>query len=117
MPQLVAEIEHAAAVVARQQLAVLVEIGDVGHVEGQPTLAILHDMTAGDALDLAEIAAEGELLLVGDRLVVEYQDGVAVHGSLDRRRLLGGERLAQIDAVDLADEDRMDLPNGDAHLS
>jgi len=91
MPELVAEIEHAAAVVARHHLVVLAEIGDVGDVEGQPALAVLHDMAADGALDLAEIAAEGELLLVGDRLVVEHQHGVAIHPRLDQRRRVGAE--------------------------
>ncbi len=74
-------------------------------------------MTADRALDLAEIAAEGELLLVGDVLIVEHQHGIAVHPRLDRRRLVRREGLAQIDARDLADEHRMDLSNGDAHIA
>jgi hypothetical protein len=75
----------------------------------------LCDVAAGRVLDLAEIAGEGDLLLVGDGLVVKDQDGVTVHPGLDRRDLVARQGLPQIHPRDLADENRMDLANGDSH--
>ena len=63
------------------------------------------DVAAGAvALQLAELAREGELLLVGDVLVAEHQHGVLVHAGLDRRDVVAPERLAAIDAGDLGGE-------------
>ena len=47
----------------------------------------LGDVAAAGILQGAEVPAERHLLLVGDRLVVEDEHGVAVHARLDRRHL------------------------------
>ena len=67
-------------------------------------------------LELAEMAGEGELLVVGDRLIAEHQHGVAVHAGLDRGDLVAREGTAVIDAADLADKHRMQRPDRDRHL-
>ena len=66
VPELVAQPEQAAAVVARQHLAVLVEVGDVVQVHAQAPVLRRGDV-AGRLLERAERAAEGELLVVVDR--------------------------------------------------
>ena len=109
MPQPVAEIEHAAAVVARQRLAVLVEVRDVDHAGLEAQLVRLGDVTAERALDLAEVLGEFDLLVVGDVLVAKDQHRVAVHAGVDRFGLFTGQRLPEIDPGHLAGEDRMDL--------
>jgi hypothetical protein len=58
---------------------------------------------------LAEIAAECLLLLVGQFLVVEHQHGAAVHAGFDRGDVILAERLSDIDAGHLAGEDRGEL--------
>src|SRR6266481_5419756 len=114
MPQLVAEIERAPAVVARQQVALLIEIGNVAHLDAEPALIEPRHVVGGVELDFAERFGERDLLVVGQRLIVEQQYGMAVHGGMDVRRRSGIERCAQIDAGDLGDElvpDR-DEPHG-----
>jgi hypothetical protein len=117
VPELVAEIEHAAAVVAGQRLVVLIEVGDVVHADRQPPLLRLGDVVAGGVLDLAEIARERHLLVVGQLLVVEDEDGVLVHAGLDGGDVLAAERLGEVSARDLADEDGMELADRDRHLA
>ena len=115
MPELVAEIEQPAAVVARQRPVVLAEIGHVVHQRVEPLFVRLRDIAAGRVLDLAEIAREGDLLLVGDVLIVKHEDGVAVHPGLDRRDLVRGQRPTQIDPGHFADKHRMNLADRNGH--
>src|SRR6202035_2274583 len=75
----------------------------------------LGDMTAGRILDLAEVAGEADLLLVGDVLVVEHKDGVTVHPRLDRHDIAARQWRPQIDPRNLAGEDGVDLANRDGH--
>ncbi len=58
MPQAVAEIEQMGAVIARQRLAVLAEIGDVVQSGGEPVIFLLGHGAAACILALAEIAGE-----------------------------------------------------------
>ena len=115
MPELVAEIEQPAAVVSRQGLLVLSEIGHVVHQRVEPLFVRLRDIAAGRVLDFAEIASERDLLRVGDVLAVEHEDGVAVHPGLDRRDLVLRHRPPQIDPGHLADKRRMDLADRNGH--
>src|SRR5207248_5109898 len=83
---------------------------------GEPRLVAAADMTRGAvALQLAEMTAEGELLVIAEALVAEHQHRVAVHAGLDRGDLVGRERLAAIDAGHLADEQRMEQGDRDGH--
>ena len=98
MPQQIAEIEHPPPVVTTQHLVVFVQIGDVGELDAQAPLFRLDDVAADRRLDLAEIAAERNLLIVGDVLVVKHQHGVAVHAGLDGGDIRGRQRSGQVDA-------------------
>ncbi len=116
MPQLVAEVEHAAAIVPGEHAIVAVEVRDVGELDREaPILGFGHVAVHG-RLDRAEVATERDLLLVAQRLVVEHEHRVAVHAGLDRRDLVGAERPAQVDAFDLADEERVQLADADRHV-
>src|SRR3984893_18465481 len=116
MPQAVAEVEQVAAAVAWQRLAVLVEIGDVVEAGGgERRIFWVDDVAAARILALAEIERERHLLLVGDVLTGEQQHGVFVHAGLDVARLLRRQRLAQIDARNLAEKMRVKLPDRDRH--
>jgi hypothetical protein len=66
-------------------------------------------------LALAEIQRKSHLLFVGDVLVVEDQHRIFVHGGFDLARLIGCERLSQIEAGNLADKMFVKLPDGDRH--
>src|SRR2546423_3428910 len=109
MPQTIAEIEHAAPVVARERLALLVEVRHVDHALLEAILVVSGDVAALGILDLAEIARERHLLIVCDVLVAEHQHRIAIHAGIDRGSLLARQRLAQVDARNLADEYGMDL--------
>ena len=105
VPQPVAQTEQPPPVVARQHLVVLVEVGDVVDVHRQPALVTLRDV-AGRLLQRAEVAAERKLRLVGEVLVVEHQHAVLVHAGGDRRGIGVRQRLGDVDAGDLAGEER-----------
>jgi len=66
-------------------------------------------------LELTQAAAEGELLLVVDPLVVEDQDGVHVHSGMDGRHVVWGEGLGHVHAFDFGREARADLARDDGH--
>ena len=92
------------------------EEGDVGVPPAGPVLAAVDGQDLGVALDrraarvplgeLAELAAEGGLLVVGEFLVAEEHDVVGVEGVPDGGH--GGvvERPGQVDAGDLGADDR-----------
>ena len=82
MPELVAQPEQAAAVVARQHLVVLVEVGDVVQVHAHAPVLRGGDV-AGRLLERPQAAAEDELLVVVDLLVVEHQHAETVHAGMD----------------------------------
>jgi hypothetical protein len=113
MPQPIAETERAAAIVAQEHAAALIEIGNVAHLYAEPALIERRHVVGGVELDLAEAFGECDLLLVGERLIVEHQYGKPVHGGMDRRRGAGIKRSAEIDAVNLGDEFAPD--RGDSH--
>ncbi len=52
---------------------------------------------------------------IAQRLVVKDQHGVPIHPRLDRPDLVGAERPAEVDPLDLAREQRVELANRDRH--
>ena len=104
MPELVAERIEPPAVVAGERLAVLVEVRDVGKRVRQPLFLGRPQTDADRQLDRPEALGEGQLLLVGEILVVEDQHAIPVHAGMDGRDVLRRQRLGQVDARDLADE-------------
>src|SRR5262249_35794746 len=54
-----------------------------------------------------EIGCEPALVVLGQLLVAEQQDGVLVPGVLDLPQRVGVERTAQVDAADFRTDDRM----------
>ena len=70
---------------------------------------------ADGELEGAEALREGELLLVGEILVVEYEHGVPVHAGVNGGNVVRRQRLREIDAVDLSSEAGADLTNGKGH--
>ena len=104
MPELIAEIEQVAAVVARQHPAFGVEVRDVGDIGAQPHLG------AGIVridLERAEQLAEGELLFVGHRLLGEDEDAVAVEGRFDLGKDAGRHRPREVDPAHFGAEGRV----------
>ena len=79
VPQLVGQRVHAPVIFPGAQLVLRVEIGDVAQLQPVAEAALLRlgHLPGERHLQLAEVAAELALLLVGDRLVVEHQHGVA----------------------------------------
>ena len=88
MPQPVRQRVHPTFVVARAQLVPCGQVGDVAEFQpvAEATVLRLGHLAGQRDLQLAELAAEYELLFVGQRLTRKRQDGVAVHARLDRRR-------------------------------
>jgi hypothetical protein len=95
-----------------QELAVLVEVRDVLHSLPDPALAArrLHEGLRRE-FQFAEAFGECELLLLGYRLVVKYQDRITIEGGLD----FCEDRIGQapeIDVADFGDERRRDRFDG-----
>ena len=105
--------------VERLYLPVPVQVGHVGEGCGQPEVVGVRqaDTGAGAAgvFQLAEAAAEGQVLLVRQGLIVEHEHGVRVHSGVDRRRVLGRGWLTQIQALDFGGEARADLAGAERH--
>src|SRR5882724_1904809 len=115
MPQAIAEIEQMNTAVARQRLAILAEVGNIVKAGTKPGILWLDDIAAARILALAEIQRERHLLLVGNVLLAEQQDGVFVHAGLDVGGLPRRQRLSQIDAGNFAKKMRVKLPDRDRH--
>ena len=95
MPEPVAQGIEAAVVVARAQLVVGVEVGDVGELG---VLQAAHHAMVARRLDGAEQLAQAQEAVVVERLIVEDQHGVAVDGVVERLHGLRRQRAGKIDA-------------------
>src|SRR5882757_3525985 len=115
MPKAVAEIEQMGAVIFRQRLAVLAEIGDVVQAGCEPIVFLLGHGAAARLFAFAKIQRERQLLLVANVLVAKQQHGIFVHAGFDVGRLLRRQGNAQIDARNLAEEMRVKLADRDRH--
>src|SRR6185312_7993597 len=115
MPEAVAEVEQMRAMIARQRLAVLAEIGNVVQPGGEPVVLLFCHGAAAGIFALAEVAREAELLVVGYVLVTEQQHGVFVHAGFDVDGLLRRQRLPQVDAGDFAEKMWVKLPDRHGH--
>src|SRR3979411_2151529 len=113
MPKAVAEIEQMSAVVARQRLAVLAEVGDIVEAGREPRILRLDDVAATRIFPFAEIKRESQLMIVGNVLISETQHRVVTHSVFDFGGLPRRQRLSQIDAGDLAEKMRVQLPDRD----
>ena len=98
-----------------QGLAVLAEVRDVVHADREPLVLGLGDVAAAGNLEAAEVGAEHHLLLVGEPLIAEHEDGVLVHAGLDSSDLGLADRLGDVDAGHLAGEARRHSADGDRH--
>jgi len=96
VPEAVAQVEHAAAVVRREDFAFLVQVRDVVHERVRE--ALLVDVDGGARrFNRAEIGREVHLLVVFDLLAGEHEHRMPVHGRFDLSRQPRGNRLAQVD--------------------
>ena len=116
MPQPVAEIVEALAVVGLEDAVLGIEIADVGHVLVQAQLVILARLEHR-GLERAEVAREVELALVVELLVGEDQHGIFGEGGADGGEIVGGERLAEHDVAHFGGEVGGDRLDGDGHGS
>jgi len=92
------------------------EVGDVAQFQLlEATHFRLGHLRGQRDLQLAEIAAEDNLLIVGQRLVGKGQDSVLIHATFKRRYFVGGDRPADIDASHLTDEARLHGSDVDCH--
>jgi hypothetical protein len=93
------------------------QVGDVAEfqpVTETPILGLRH-LPGERHLELAKVATERKLLVVGQLLVAEHQHRVLVHSRLDRSHLVPAQRTRNVDAQDFAHEDRMNRADADAH--
>ncbi len=88
MPEPVADGKKPAPVVIGEGLVVLIQVRDVGEGGRQAVFVGRPQAGADGLLQLAEAAAEGKLLLVGEILVVEDQHRVFVHPPMNSGDLL-----------------------------
>jgi hypothetical protein len=113
MPKPIAELVESPGIVRGSQSIVLVEVRDFRDFASQPPFYL--GMGASRRFDLAEMAGEGQLSLIVEILAVKDQDAVPVDRRGDRTNRRSGERPTEVDAADLADEQRMELAYGNFH--
>ena len=89
-----------AAIVVGEGLIVLIEIDTSAN--GVAVDIRLRARRLGDGLFQLETAAESELLIVGEALVVKHQHRVLIHSGVNCTDLTGGKRLRKIDAGNLS---------------
>ena len=104
VPELIAQVEQPAPVVACQRLVVHAEVRHVRHVSVEAASGGCDDAAGGGVLQRSEIGAERFLLVVGEGLVVKDQHGVTIHAGFQRRDLGRGQRPGDVDTGDFADE-------------
>ena len=112
MPQLVAERVQPPVVVARAQLVLGRQVGDVGQLR---VLQASLDAMVARRLDVAEQAAERQQTVVVQRLAVKHQHGVAVDRRRQLRHRLRRQRCGQIDPAHFADKHGVQLAHLDGH--
>src|SRR5215472_11853759 len=116
MPQPVAQFEEPYPVVAGHDVAVLVEIGEIGNAGPEPLILALPDMSRRVVvLQLPEMAGKRDLLVVGEVLIAENEHGKFVHAGLDRIDLLCAQRIVAVNPRNLADENRVERADRDCH--
>jgi hypothetical protein len=91
-----------AGVLRGRRLAVLLrDVGDQQQL-GIIGMAITRQVVV--PVELAEAAAEGDVLLAGDLLVAEQKDAALEEGAMDLVELGVAERLGEVDALDFGAE-------------
>ena len=115
MPEAVADGEEPSPIVPRHRLLVLVEIRHIGKRAWQASVFRRAQACPGSVLERAQAQGERKMLLVVDVLVVKDEHRVLVHPVVNGRHLVGGERFAQIDSLDLGGKARPDLSHLDRH--
>ena len=88
MPEPVAQVEHAPAVVGGEDLAFLVQVRDVVHERVREAL-LVHVDRGARRFDRPEVGGEIHLLVVVDVLAGEHEHRVPVHRCFDLRGLVG----------------------------
>ncbi len=115
VPQAIAEPVHAPAIVGAHDLPALVEIRNVPErLVAQAILLQRADPQLGVELAV-QAPGKRELLVVGEGLVPEHEDGVLVHSRPDLAQGLGIVDPAEIDRARLGREARVKLPKCQGH--
>jgi hypothetical protein len=115
VPEPVAEGIHAAAMVGLHDLAVLVEVRDVA--EGLVAEAVLLERADAELGVEGAVEALGELevLVVGEGLIAEDEDGELVHAGADAGERVRVVHPPEIDGAHLGHEQRMQLAERERH--
>jgi len=116
MPEAITELEEPHAILGGHDLAVLIEVGEVRDAGTEAMILRFPDVTERRVvLQGAEVEGERDLLLVGEGLLAEDEDGVPVHARLDGRHLLAADGARGVDARDIAGERALQRADGDGH--
>jgi hypothetical protein len=97
VPQQVAKTEQAPTVIAGKQFAMLVDVRDVIQFHAQTPVFARLDV-AGRFLQQTKLAAECDLLLIFQVLIMEYQHAKTVHALVNCGKLFICEGTGQINA-------------------
>ena len=102
MPQPVSELKEPCPILGRHERAVLVEVGEICDAWAKATILPPLDMTwRRIALELAEVARESDLLLVGDVQAAKDQYSVLIHPRFNCCDILDAERVPRVDPNNL----------------
>ena len=115
MPQPVAELQLAQPAVRLPELVLVVQVGDVGDVLAHAQDLVRHRGLQHRLVHLAEVAGEGDVLLLGQVLVGKDQHGVGPERLLQRFQHLRRQRARKVDVADLGGEILGHGLNGQGH--
>jgi hypothetical protein len=116
VPQSVGQPVEPPLAVGLEHVGIAVEIGNIGDLVGRdPMLDAGVPRLLGRRLDGAEVSGKGDLLVVGELLVVKDHDRVAVNHRLDGVTVGSGQGSGEIDVGNLSHEVGVDRRNGNAH--
>src|SRR5580658_3652883 len=115
MPQLIRELEQIRPALRRQRLSGRLDIREI-HDAGAEFPCFLigaeMDVTGGAAaavFKLAELQGEPQLFLIGQLLVVKYQNRVLAHAGVNGRDLIRRQRVPAVDPGYFTRENRREL--------
>ena len=97
MPQQIAKTEQAPTVIAGKQFAMLVDVRNVIQRHAQTSVLARLDV-AGSFLQQTKLAAECDLLLIFQVLIMEYQNAETVHALVNCCKLCIFQGAGQVNS-------------------
>src|SRR6185312_73136 len=96
VPKLIGERANALRMARRYDIAVVIDVRDIGEMVGLEAMLAVGAHAAEAAIERPKPAGEGHLLVFVEILAAKHQHAVAIHRRFDGGRGGNVDRLAQI---------------------